>query len=128
MRFHFRRLLLGAAFTLALPAAGCGPAETTATASLTWQIVDAAAPDPTTAPALACDVKKVAFVRVQLVPGGLFDFPCASMAAQTTTVASGVYTIQVIALNDSYQVLSQKTFQQRLFGQTSLGHIVFQVH
>ena len=50
------------------------------------------------------------------------------MAAQTTTVASGVYTIQAIALNASYQVLAQLNFQQRLFGQTSLGHIVFQVH
>ena len=130
MRFHFRPLVLGAAVATAigLATAGCGPSETTATAYLTWQIVDKKEPDPSTAPALPCAQKNVAVIRLQLTPGaGSFDFPCTSMAAESQTVSSGIYTIQAVALNPTYQVVAQTTFQQRLFGRTSLGHIVFQV-
>ena len=49
-----------------LAAAGCGSTDTTATAYLTWQIVDASYPDPQTAPALTCQQKGVTTVRVQL--------------------------------------------------------------
>jgi hypothetical protein len=134
MRFHlFRPFRPGAglALCLGLLATGCGTPQTTATASLTWQIVDAAAPDPNTAPALTCAQKKVATIRVQMSPsppsGGVFDFPCANMAGETFSVPAGVYTVQAIALNDSFQAVAQTTFQQRLFGQTSLGHVIFQV-
>ena len=133
MRFHlFRPLRPGVVLGLGLLAAGCGsPQTTTATASLTWQIVDAAAPDPNTAPALTCAQKKLTTVRVQVSPapasGGVFDFPCANMAGETFPVPAGTYTIQTIALNESFQALAQLTFQQRLFGKSSLGHIIFQV-
>lgn len=134
MRFHlFRPLRPGAGVVLGLGllAAGCGSSQTTATASLTWQIVDAAAPDPNTAPALTCAQKKLTTVRVQVSPapasGGVFDFPCANMAGETFPVPAGTYTIQAIALNESFQALAQLTFQQRLFGMTSLGHIIFQI-
>lgn len=133
MRFHlFRPLRPGVVLGLGLLAAGCGSAQTTtATASLTWQIVDAAAPDPNTAPALTCAQKKLTTVRVQVSPapasGGVFDFPCANMAGETFSVPAGTYTIQTIALNESFQALAQLTFQQRLFGKSSLGHIIFQV-
>ncbi len=127
MRFHIRSLLLGAGLALGLT--GCGPAENiTATAYLTWQIVDAAAPNPNTAEALRCEQKGVITIRLQLTPGGgTFDFPCSSMAAETQTVNSGIYTIQAIALNASAAAVAQTTFQQRLFGRTNLGHIIFQV-
>ena len=59
--------------------------------------------------------------------GGVFDFPCANMAGETFPVPAGTYTIQAIALNESFQALAQLTFQQRLFGKSSLGHIIFQV-
>ncbi len=133
MRFHlFRPLRPGVVLGLGLLAAGCGsPQTTTATASLTWQIVDAAAADPNTAPALTCAQKKLTTVRVQVSPapasGGVFDFPCANMAGETFPVPAGTYTIQTIALNESFQALAQLTFQQRLFGKSSLGHIIFQV-
>lgn len=135
MRSHSLRSLLRRAgvvsvLGLALATGSCGSTETTATAYLTWQIVDAAAPDPNTAPALNCSQKGVTTVRVQLVPsasGGVFDFPCANLAGETFTVPSGTYTIQTIALNASFNALAQLTFQQRLFGRTSLGHIIFQV-
>ena len=113
-----------------LAAAGCGSTDTTATAYLTWQIVDASYPDPQTAPALTCQQKGVTTVRVQLTPsttGGVFDFPCATMAGETFTVPSGTYTIQTIALNANFSALAQLTFPQRLFGRTNLGHIIFQV-
>lgn len=115
---------------LGLATAGCGSTDTTATAYLTWQIVDASYADPNTAPALTCQQKAVATIRVQLVPsanGGVFDFPCANMAGETFTVPSGNYTIQTVALNATYNAVAQLTFQQRLFGQTNLGHIIFQV-
>ena len=130
MRFPVRPLLLGAGVVtaLGLMTAGCGPAETTATAYLTWQIVDAKSPDPNTAQALTCESKQVAFVRLSLVPGGgNSDFPCSSMAAETLTVNSGIYTVQAIALSSNYEAVAQTTFQQRLFGRTNLGHIIFQV-
>jgi hypothetical protein len=127
----FRLFALGAAVA-ALPfvAAGCGPAETTATAYFTWEIDDAAS-DPNTAPALTCDQKGVTTVRIELVPSvpnGIFDAPCANMAAETYTVPSGTYTIDLIALGSTFQALAQLSFQQRLFGRTNLGHIKFQVH
>lgn len=115
---------------LGLAAAGCGSTDTTATAYLTWQIVDASYPNPETAPALTCQQKGVTTVRVALTPaagGGVFDFPCANMAGETFTVPSGTYTIQLIALNANFSAVAQLTFQQRLFGQTNLGHIIFQV-
>ncbi len=127
MRFHIRSLLLGAGLALGLT--GCGPSESvTATAYFTWQIVDAASPDPNTAEALKCDVKGVTTIRLQLTPGGgTFDYPCSSMAAESQTVNSGIYTIQAIALNAGSAAVAQTTFQQRLFGRTNLGHIIFQV-
>ena len=134
MRFHLLHPLrpgAGVVLGLGLLAAGCGSSQTTATAALTWQIVDAAAGDPTTAPALTCAQKKLTTVRVQMSPipagGGTFDFPCANMAGETFPVPAGNYTIQAIALNESFQALAQLTFQQRLFGKSSLGHIIFQV-
>lgn len=135
MRSHFLRALMQRAgailgLGLGLVAAGCGSTDTTATAYLTWQIVDASYADPNTAPALNCSQKAVTTIRVQLVPstnGGVFDFPCANMAGETFTVPSGIYTIQTIALNANFNAVAQLTFQQRLFGQTSLGHIIFQV-
>jgi hypothetical protein len=128
--YPFRRFLFAAAAVF-LSAAGCGPSETTATAYLTWQIVDANAPDPNTAPALTCAQKAVMTVRIQLVPaggGGVFDFPCDTMAGETYTVPSGTYTVQALALGASSQALAQLSFQERLFGRTNLGHIIFQVH
>ena len=38
---------------------GCGTYQGPATAYLTWQIVDATAPDPLTAPARDCSTKNV---------------------------------------------------------------------
>jgi hypothetical protein len=132
MRFpSFHRLVVGVGLAAGLGAAGCGQSDATATAYLTWQIVDAKAANPNTAPALTCDQKGVMTVRVQLVPSenlGPFDFPCASMAGETYTVPAGTYTIETIALGTSYQALAQLTFTQRLFGRTSLGLIIFQVN
>lgn len=134
MRFRSLRLLdlgvLGAGLVAGLGLSGCGQSETTATAYLTWQIVDAKAPNPNTAPALTCDQKGVKTIRIELVPSttnAVFDFPCSSMAAETYTVPAGNYTIQAIALGASSQALAQLTFQQRLFGSTNLGLIIFQI-
>jgi hypothetical protein len=126
-----RTLLFPAGVALGLAVAGCGPADTTATAYLTWQIVDAKDPNPKTAPALSCESKGVATIRVQMfpsTPGSLIDFPCASMAGETRTLPAGNYTVQTLALSASAQALAQLTFEQKLFGQTNLGLIVFQIH
>lgn len=129
MRFPcLRTLLFGAG--IAAAAAGCGSTETTASAYFTWQIVDAKAADPNTAPALTCESKSVGSIRVQIFPsatGSLIDFPCSSMAGQTHSVPAGSYTIQTIALSTTSQALAELTFEQRLFGQTNLGHIIFQI-
>lgn len=106
---------------------GCGPYKGTATAFLSWHIVDPRDPDPLTAPQYSCEQKSVATVRLLLSNNELFDFPCNRYVGETPTpVPAGNYTVDVLAIGYNGLVLSQQRFTARLFGRTDLGHIIFQ--
>lgn len=122
----FANLLLGVLPLLGL-GTGCGKYQGGATAYLTWHVVDAAAPDPLTAPAIDCSGKGVEWVRVQLATGTLFDFPCSAYSAETGSFTAGTYSIDVIALGATGAALSAQRISTDVFGRTNLGHFIFQV-
>ncbi|MBL9042985.1 MAG: hypothetical protein JNM83_15345 [Myxococcales bacterium] len=106
---------------------GCGTYQGTATAYLTWQIVDATAPDPLTAPARDCSTKNVQWVRVQLSTGQPFDFPCTAYSGETTGFTAGTYSVDVIALGPTGAAQSAQRVTKEFFGRTNLSHFIFQV-
>ena len=113
---------------LGLSSTGCGRHETTASIIMTWSIVNASYPDPTTAPLRHCEDVGVKTVRIDVGAGGLFDFNCNTYAAETFSFPSGTYNIQAIAFSDTGTVLNAKMFQQvYAYGQTKLGDVRFQI-
>ena len=64
----FAKLLLGVLPLIGV-ASGCTPYQGSATAYLTWHVVDAREPDPLTAPSLECALKNVQDVyKRQVLP------------------------------------------------------------
>lgn len=122
----FAKLLLGVLPLIGL-ASGCTPYQGSATAYLTWHVVDAREPDPLTAPSLECALKNVQYVRVQLANSTLFDFPCNTYSGETTSFTSGTYTVDVLALSPTGAAQAAQRISVDMFGRTNLGHFIFQV-
>jgi hypothetical protein len=128
MRSKILAKLLFSVLPLVGISSGCGTYKGPATAYLTWQIVDAAAPNPLVAPALDCALKNVQWVRVQVANGVPFDFPCTAYSGETGSFAAGTYSLDVIALGSAGAALSAQRVTMDIFGRTNLGHFIFQVH
>lgn len=128
MRSWTRSLLLIVLGGLGLSSTSCGRHESTASIIMTWSVVNASYPDPTTAPLRRCEEVGVKTVRIDVGAAGIFDFTCNNYAGETFLFPSGTYNIQAIAFSEMGGVLNAKAFQNvYAYGQTPLGDVRFQI-
>lgn len=121
----FPKFFLAALFWLL---SACGDNTVSTTVYLSWRIVDAKEPSPTTAPSLDCAAKNVAWVRVQLSGQKPFDFPCTAYSGESASFQSGTYLVDMMALNPLGGAVANDRKSMDLFGRFNLGTLVFQVH
>ena len=102
--------------------------------AMSWQLVDSAAPDPTTAPAISCAKAGVATILIDAVAGATnthnhHEFACADLEGVTPPLAEDTYQLLAKAADSSGKALSQTTFSADNYttADADLGLTIFQI-